>query len=239
MSACPRCGSRSIHVKFHWLTVFVYPVAQQKRVKCPRCGYQGWMGHTERLESKRGRHEYTLHRQDDRHDLADRAEPSGVAADQLLPPVEAQFTADSTEDRGDPDLSSIDFPARTALPIDPSVRLSRANPTPDPPVGEGHRASKRHHRRHSHRHGESHHRGRRSGSDKRVILLVVFVVACITAVIILARACGPEPQPQQPLASRFITGTGPQPGTSAADTPCGTSGAACPGAAPAVPGVYS
>lgn len=176
------------------------------------------MGHTERLESTRRRHGYTLHQQDERHDLADRVEPTGVAADQPLRPVEVQFTADSTEDPGDPDLSSIDFPARTALPIDPSVRFSRTRAALDPLAGDGHRASKRHHRRHSRHHGESHHRGRRGGSDRRVILLVVFVVACVTAVIILARACGPEPQPQQPLTSRFITGTGLQPDVSAAAT---------------------
>jgi hypothetical protein len=37
--------------------------------------------------------------------------------------------------------------------------------------------------------------------DRRVVLLVVFGLACVTAVLVLARACGLKQQPQQPLAS--------------------------------------
>jgi hypothetical protein len=74
---------------------------------------------------------------------------------------------------------------------------------------------------------------RSHGPDKRVILLVVFVVACVTAVVILARACGLGQQPQQPPASVLTYGV------YVSSRTCGTDEQSGRGPALVVSGVYS
>ena len=44
MPACPRCGSRSVKIVFNPLTVVAHLVSTERRTKCPRCGWKGWQG---------------------------------------------------------------------------------------------------------------------------------------------------------------------------------------------------
>ena len=46
MPACVRCGSRNILFRFSILAPIVYLGTGQKPVKCPNCGWKGWLKHT-------------------------------------------------------------------------------------------------------------------------------------------------------------------------------------------------
>ena len=196
MSACPRCGSRSIHVTSHWLTAVVFPFSRQRYVTCARCRYHGWMAQTERLDSERRRHGHSPRRRQGRSHGPDNGDLDLLSLDPTIPVVENEPTPGQADDRGEPDLSSLDLPHHAAPSAGGAAHVSADGTADHAPVAEVQGGARRGHRRHQRRHGPSHRRGRRGGSDKRVILLVMFVVACVTAVFFLARACGVAQQPR-------------------------------------------
>jgi len=194
MLTCPRCRSSSIHLRSHWLTAVVFPFTRKRYGKCGRCRYHGWMAHTERLESELRHDGHSLRRRHGRSHGPDNGGRHDLSLDPTIPVVDNEPAPGEADDRGEPDLSSLDLPLHAA-------RVSAGGTVDHAPAGEVQGAARRGHRRHHRHHGSSHRRGRRGGVDRRVVLLVVFGLACVTAVLVLARACGLKQQPQQPLAS--------------------------------------
>ena len=199
MLACPRCGSRSVRITPHWLTAIVLPFTGRTYVTCGRCRYHGWTAQTERLDSERRRRGHSRPRRHGRRHAPDSGGTLHLSLDPTVPSSESDSSPGRDDDRGEPDLSALDRPSQPA-------RVSTGAAADHPPAGEVRAGSRHAHHRQHHRHGSPHRRNSREGSARRVILLVVFVVGCVTAVAILARACGPEPRAGQLPAATHRSG---------------------------------
>jgi len=204
MLTCPRCGSLRIHLTSHWLTAVAFAFTRQRYVQCARCHYHGWMAHTERLDSERRGRGHSLRRRHGRSHGPDNGGPRDLSLDPTTPVVENEPTPGQADDRGEPDLSSLDLPLPAARSARDLGRVSAGGTVGRAPAAEVQGRTRHGHRRH--RHGSSHRQDRREWTDERVILLVSFVAACVAAVFLLSRACGRELQPQQPLASGLPPG---------------------------------
>lgn len=191
MPACQHCGSRSVEIVLNPLTIFVHLLSNERRTRCPRCGWKGWKhkrewAHVVGAGIWRGAGGI----QGPTHD-----EPSHSAHRVKDTPPDAVFEKAVAEKRGAPDLAAVD----RALDEHDRIRAARrarrpVAQSPWPATDGPHGGSSRHEEPRVRRSRESRTRHRTSRRHRRltrtrVILLVLGAITALVTVALMVRAC--------------------------------------------------